>query len=50
MTITLQDMAIILALPIEGNPLCIDTSCDNWLGKMLDLIVSVLEILSTRRE
>jgi hypothetical protein len=38
MTLTLEDMAMILALPIEGKPLCIDTSCDNWHGKMLDII------------
>jgi hypothetical protein len=29
MTVTLEDMAMILALPIEGSPLCIDTSCDD---------------------
>jgi hypothetical protein len=33
MTVTLEDMAIILALSIEGIPLCIDTSCDDWRGK-----------------
>jgi hypothetical protein len=38
MTVTLEDMAMILALPIEGTPLCIDTSCDDWRGKMVDLI------------
>jgi hypothetical protein len=38
MTVTLEDMAMILALPIEGAPLCIDTSCDDWHGKMVDLI------------
>jgi hypothetical protein len=38
MTVTLEDMAMILALPIEGSPICIDTSCDDWRGKMLDLI------------
>jgi hypothetical protein len=31
-------MAMILALPIKEKPLCIDTSCDDWHGKMLDLI------------
>ncbi|KAK1629560.1 hypothetical protein QYE76_003875 [Lolium multiflorum] len=38
MTVTLQDMSMILALPIEGKPLCIDTSCEDWRGKMFDLI------------
>jgi hypothetical protein len=38
MTVTLEDMVMILALPIEGTPLCIDTSCDDWRGKMADLI------------
>jgi hypothetical protein len=38
MTVTLEDMAMTLALPIKGNPLCIDTSCDDWCGKMVDLI------------
>jgi hypothetical protein len=38
MTVTLEDMAMILALPIKGGPLCIDTSCDDWRGKMVDLI------------
>jgi hypothetical protein len=38
MTITLEDMAMILALPIKGSPLCIGTSCDDWRGKMVYLI------------
>jgi hypothetical protein len=38
MTVTLEDMAMILALPIEGAPLCIDTAYDDWRGKMVDLI------------
>jgi hypothetical protein len=38
MTVTLEDMAMTLALPIEGTPLCMDTSCDDWRGKMVDLI------------
>jgi hypothetical protein len=41
MTVTLQDMSMILALPIEGKPLCIDTSCEDWRGKMFDLIGKV---------
>jgi hypothetical protein len=38
MTVTLEDIAMILAVPIEGSPLCIDTSCDDWCGKMVDRI------------
>jgi hypothetical protein len=38
MTVTLEDMAMILALPIEGSPLCIDTAYDDGRGKMIDLI------------
>ena len=41
MTVTLQDMSMILALPIEGQPLCIDTKCDKWRQKMHDLIGDV---------
>ena len=32
MTVTLQDVSMILALPIEGKPLCIDTCSDGWRG------------------
>jgi hypothetical protein len=38
MTVTLEDMAMILALPIEGTPLCIDISYDDWHGEMVDII------------
>jgi hypothetical protein len=38
MTVTLEDMEMILALSIKGSPLCIDTSCDDLREKMLDLI------------
>ncbi|KAK1642373.1 hypothetical protein QYE76_060178 [Lolium multiflorum] len=41
MTVTLQDMSLILALPVEGKQLCIDTSCEDWRGKMFDLIGKV---------
>ena len=41
MTVTLQDMSMILALPIEGQPLCIDTKCDKWRQQMRDLIGDV---------
>ncbi|KAK1663028.1 hypothetical protein QYE76_051187 [Lolium multiflorum] len=51
MTVTLQDMSMILALPIEGKPLCIDTSCENWRGKMFDLIGKAPdEIINKRGE
>ena len=32
---------MILALPIEGQPLCIDTKCDKWRQQMRDLIGDV---------
>uniref|UniRef100_A0ACD5Y0F9 Uncharacterized protein n=1 Tax=Avena sativa TaxID=4498 RepID=A0ACD5Y0F9_AVESA len=38
MTVTLQDMSMILALPIQGDPLCINTSSDNWRDRMCSLI------------
>ena len=38
MTVTLQDVSMILALPIEGKPLCIDTSSDGWREQMRELI------------
>jgi hypothetical protein len=51
MTVTLQDMSMILALPIEGKPLCIDTSCEDWHGKMFDLIGKAPdEIINKRGE
>jgi hypothetical protein len=51
MTVTLQDMSMILALPIEGKPLCIDTSCEDWRGKMFDLIGKAPdEIINKRGE
>uniref|UniRef100_A0ACD5YZ09 Uncharacterized protein n=1 Tax=Avena sativa TaxID=4498 RepID=A0ACD5YZ09_AVESA len=37
MTVTLQDMSMILALPIEGDPLCINISSNNWHDQMSDL-------------
>jgi hypothetical protein len=40
MTVTLQDKSMILALPIEGKPLYIETSCEDWSG-MFDLIGKV---------
>ena len=38
MTVTLQDVSMILALPIEGKPVCIDTKADGWRGMMEDMI------------
>uniref|UniRef100_A0ACD5Z1L0 Uncharacterized protein n=1 Tax=Avena sativa TaxID=4498 RepID=A0ACD5Z1L0_AVESA len=37
-TVTLQDMSMILALPIEGNPLCMSTDLDGWREQMVSLI------------
>ena len=30
MTVTLQDIAMITGLPIEGNPLCMNTDFNRW--------------------
>jgi len=38
MTVTLQDVSMILGLPIEGEPLCINTDSDGWRAQMEDLI------------
>jgi hypothetical protein len=38
MTVTLQDVSMILALPIDGLPLCINTDSEDWRGHMYDLI------------
>ncbi|SPT18016.1 unnamed protein product [Triticum aestivum] len=38
MTVTLQDIAMIAGLPIEGNPLCMNTDSDGWREKMHALI------------
>jgi hypothetical protein len=38
MTVTLQDVAMILALPIEGQPLFFDTKSEGWREKMVGLI------------
>jgi hypothetical protein len=37
-TITLQDMSMILALPIEGNPVCMSSDSDGWREEMVSLI------------
>uniref|UniRef100_A0ACD5ZV92 Uncharacterized protein n=1 Tax=Avena sativa TaxID=4498 RepID=A0ACD5ZV92_AVESA len=37
MTVTLQDMSMILALPIQGDPLCVNTASDNWRERMCAL-------------
>nr|XP_051212666.1 serine/threonine-protein phosphatase 7 long form homolog [Lolium perenne] len=38
MTPTLQDVSMILGLPIQGEPLCMNTASDGWRGQMQDLI------------
>ena len=38
MTVTLQDMSMILALPIEGEPLCMNTDSEGWRAQMESLI------------
>jgi hypothetical protein len=38
MTPTLQDISMILCLPIQGEPLCMNTNFDGWRGQMEDLI------------
>ncbi|KAK1677911.1 hypothetical protein QYE76_038759 [Lolium multiflorum] len=35
---TLQDISMILGLPIQGEPLCMNTASDGWRGQMEDLI------------
>ena len=38
MTVTLQDIAMITGLPIDGNPLCMSTDSDGWREQMHALI------------
>ncbi|KAK1685319.1 hypothetical protein QYE76_046167 [Lolium multiflorum] len=38
MTPTLQDVSMILRLPIQGEPLCMNTAYDGWRRQMEDLI------------
>ncbi|KAK1692310.1 hypothetical protein QYE76_009007 [Lolium multiflorum] len=38
MTPTLQDVSMILGLPIQGDPLCMNTASDGWRKQMEDLI------------
>ncbi|KAK1642808.1 hypothetical protein QYE76_060613 [Lolium multiflorum] len=38
MTPTLQDVSMILGLPIQGDPLCMNTTSNGWRGQMEDLI------------
>ncbi|KAK1652291.1 hypothetical protein QYE76_070096 [Lolium multiflorum] len=35
---TLQDVSMILALPIQGEPLCMNTASDGWRQQMANLI------------
>ncbi|XBH54124.1 hypothetical protein VPH35_076492 [Triticum aestivum] len=41
MTVTLQDIAMITGLPIDGNPLCMNTDSDGWRAQMHALISMV---------
>jgi hypothetical protein len=41
MTVTLQDVSMILALPIEGPPVCFDTDSAGWRELMLASIGAV---------
>lgn len=38
MTVTLQDVSMILALPIKGQPICRSTETDKWREGMMELI------------
>ena len=38
MNVTLQDIAMITGLPIDGNPLCMSTDSDGWRAQMHALI------------
>ena len=38
MTLTLQDIAMITGLPIDGKPLCMSTDSDGWREQMFALI------------
>ncbi|KAK1653309.1 hypothetical protein QYE76_071114 [Lolium multiflorum] len=38
MTPTLQDVSMIFGLPIQGEPLYMNTASDGWRGRMEDLI------------
>ncbi|KAK1694577.1 hypothetical protein QYE76_011274 [Lolium multiflorum] len=38
MTPTLQDVSMILGLPIQGEPLCMNTTSDGWREQMANLI------------
>jgi hypothetical protein len=41
MTVTLQDMSMILGLPIKGVPVCFNTDSDGWRELMFALIGAV---------
>ena len=38
MTVTLQDVSMIFALPITGQPLCMSTTSDGWREEMAAMI------------
>ncbi|XP_024314612.1 protein MAIN-LIKE 1-like [Brachypodium distachyon] len=44
MTVTLQDLSMILALPIGGEPVCINTASSGWRQQMADLIGRAPEV------
>jgi len=38
MTVTLQDMSMIFALPIAGQPLCLNTDSKGWHAEMMAML------------
>jgi hypothetical protein len=38
MTVTLQDMSMVFALPIDGEPLCLNTDSEGWHAEMMAMI------------
>ena len=50
MTVTLQDVAMILALPIDGEPLVFDTSSAGWRSQMVSLIGAAPEEKTDKEE
>src|SRR3954469_21063188 len=50
MTVTLQDIAMITGLPIDGNPLCMSTDSDGWREQMFALIGNVLRRLANQKK
>jgi len=50
MTVTLQDIAMITDLPIDGNPLCMSTDSDGWRAQMYALSVWFLRSLGNQQQ